>query len=213
MKIEIKDIHYSEALSKDTNAFSASLYIDGVLVGIAENNGYGGETNYHATDPKYTGIIQEAEIYCNGLPKVKSPYVDEDGKSKEFEQTLASYIDGLVEHYLEKKNADNLKRHEKKKLLYGNLKSGQVFYIVFKRSLAGILAHPNGEEALATNIRNLVLPNLKEGMKMLNHNLPESVYQKAGLGKHQYISPEPPTTKQHPPKQKPGRKKGKGPIK
>lgn len=55
MKIELKNIQCFEALSHETNAFSGSLYIDGVRVAIAENNGSGGETSYLPLDIRYPG--------------------------------------------------------------------------------------------------------------------------------------------------------------
>ena len=46
MKIELKGIHYSKQLSRETVAFSANLYVNGYKAGTASNQGHGGNTNY-----------------------------------------------------------------------------------------------------------------------------------------------------------------------
>jgi len=45
MKVELKSISHSEALSHETNAFSAKVYVNGKCVGQAENSGHGGPTS------------------------------------------------------------------------------------------------------------------------------------------------------------------------
>jgi hypothetical protein len=45
MKVELKSISHSEALSHETNAFSAKVYVNGKHVGQAENSGHGGPTS------------------------------------------------------------------------------------------------------------------------------------------------------------------------
>ena len=71
MKIELKSIKFSEAMSEETNAFTANLYINGKKVGYCKNQGHGGCTDYNADEPKFRTIIAEAEAYCKALPKTK----------------------------------------------------------------------------------------------------------------------------------------------
>lgn len=45
MKIELKNVHYSAALSEETNAFTADIWVDGKKAGYAKNGGTGGNTD------------------------------------------------------------------------------------------------------------------------------------------------------------------------
>jgi len=47
MKIELKNIKHAAFASRETDCFSASVYIDGKLAGTVENDGQGGPNNYH----------------------------------------------------------------------------------------------------------------------------------------------------------------------
>lgn len=94
MKIELKNIKHHAALSEETNAFSASLYIDGKKAGTAENTGKGGQTLVR--DTKATReLVKIAEEYCKTLPPEKIKL----GGRKYFEipRTLDNEIDRLVE--------------------------------------------------------------------------------------------------------------------
>jgi len=210
MKIELKNIKHSPSLSEETEAFTASLYIDGKCVGSVENHGHGGNTDYRANTREDRAIIEQAEAYCKGLPPEICHDIIIDGKPMVIEMKLEYYIDNLLFQHLKQKEAARLKKLEVNRILYGNFESGDVFSLKFKRPLAEILAHPNGDDILAKNIKEKILPELIEGMKVLNHNLPEPVYTKAGLQKHQYNTPEVHVPKQRSPKKKPGPKPGKG---
>lgn len=191
MKIELKNIQCFEALSHETNAFSGSLYIDGVRVAIAENNGSGGETSYLPLDVRYRDTIRQAEDYCkNNLPKLQSSFTDDNGKPMEYDRTLSLYIDELVEEHLKEKFLLKLKRLEKTQIIFGDLDAGSVWCIRYEEPIADILSRPNGVPYLAKQIITNVLPDFKEGMKILNTNLPESVFIKAGLLEHQYLPAE-----------------------
>lgn len=44
MKIELKNFQFFERMSEETNAFVADVYVNGVKVAYAKNDGRGGET-------------------------------------------------------------------------------------------------------------------------------------------------------------------------
>ncbi len=81
MEIELKSIRFFERMSEETNAFRASLYIDGKPVGEAGNDGKGGPTWYRAAHPDYWPLIKNAEEYCKTLP----PFVFGKGTPEQFE--------------------------------------------------------------------------------------------------------------------------------
>lgn len=47
MKIEIKNISYSERMSEETSCFSADLWVDGKKIGVISNRGTGGCDDFH----------------------------------------------------------------------------------------------------------------------------------------------------------------------
>lgn len=52
MKIELKNLKHSPSLSEETNAFTATVYVDGKPLCHASNHGTGGPDRYHAIAPK-----------------------------------------------------------------------------------------------------------------------------------------------------------------
>jgi hypothetical protein len=50
-RVTLKSLRMHRALSRDSQALTATVYLDGVLVGTAENNGGGGETLIDARGP------------------------------------------------------------------------------------------------------------------------------------------------------------------
>ncbi len=65
MKIELRKAHYSKALSDETPAYSADIYVDGKRRGNVVNHGQGGEDIIYP--PK---LGAELEAYAKTLPDV-----------------------------------------------------------------------------------------------------------------------------------------------
>lgn len=191
MKIELKGIHYSKQLSRETAAFSANLYVNGYKAGTASNQGHGGNTNYTPFNEKGRALIREAETYCKNLPPEKYTIGEEE---HQFNMDLELYIDNLLNDYL--KNKDLQQFRKKLEKYAGNHivigvpdQSFRTLQLKFPVDL--ILVHPNGESVLADVIREKILPNLTENEKVLNANIPEKVLKNAGLSSNQYILPKP----------------------
>jgi len=66
MNIELKKVKHSAALSEETDAFFAEVWVDGVMRGTAKNDGHGGANRYepHA-------LRQELNEYAKTLPKYR----------------------------------------------------------------------------------------------------------------------------------------------
>lgn len=110
MNIEIRNISYNARLSQETNAFHASLYIDGKKVGYAENSGHGGPTDYRADKPEFNEIIERAEEYCKNLPPHESSFGGDP-----LPMDLEFFIDLLVDKEInDRAMKAALKRVEKK---------------------------------------------------------------------------------------------------
>ena len=114
MKIELKNIKFSEAMSEETNAFTGNLYINGKNVGYCKNTGQGGCTDYHANTPEDRKAIKEAEEYCNRLPKVHSERFNFD-----YQPTLELAIGDCLDEWLKAKEKKKMERQMRDRILVG----------------------------------------------------------------------------------------------
>lgn len=185
MNIELKNIKYSASLSRETNAFTANLYIEDKRVGTVINDGHGGNTSYQADNKEAWDIIRQAENYCKALPEKQYPK-DEYSEAFSFPMDLETYIDDLLTEYLVKKD---LEKHQKKGVLFGVPNALTWTLQPFTRPLKDVLAHPNGAEIIANSIAKNIYKNLKDGVMILNTNIPESILKMAGLSNEQYVKP------------------------
>lgn len=190
MKIELKNIHFSEQLSEETNAFFANLYIDGIKAGIAKNDGHGGPTDYHATTEQGKELIKQAEEYCKSLPPVTFKAGQEE---HELKMDMELYIGELLEKHLQQKDLQKF-RNKITKASANNIVIGipdQSFKTLKLRySIDLLLSHPKGPGLLKDFIGNKVLPALEKNERVLNSNIPEQLLKDAGLKKGQYLSEE-----------------------
>ena len=133
MKIELKNVKFSEAMSEETNAFTADLYVNGKKAGYCKNTGQGGCTDYNANSPALRGVIAEAEAYCKALPKIKYG-------GMEFDQSLVSVIDQLLEDYLKAKETKKMEKRMETCILVGSPDEnrGGYSYYNFKRPLSTV---------------------------------------------------------------------------
>lgn len=191
MKIELKRIQHSPHLSEETEAFTANLYIQDVHAGYAKNNGHGGSTFYQAKDEKGKILIRQAEEYCKKLPPV-SYKGDNPKNSFSWEMSLESYIDDLLNKHLEKKEIAKfnakLNNTMLKGLVYG-IPDQSYAGIIYKIPLVRVLATPLGPQIVLRDLKEKILPSLRDGNKLLNTNIPESIIKAAGLQADQYVKP------------------------
>lgn len=108
VKIQLKAITTNEQFSEETNCFIGKLYIEGKLVGLARNDGRGGETyieNLPKTVENRDELIKKAREYClNTIP------TQEYGLGEGFKVNLEYYIDIIIENHLKEKDAKRLAR-------------------------------------------------------------------------------------------------------
>jgi hypothetical protein len=166
MKIELKRISVSERMSEETNCFVADLYINGKKVGECKNDGRGGCTDYHANTLENRKVIEMAEAFCSKLPKVK--YHD-----TEFDQSLESVIDDLVEAHRKEKDLKRIQNKMHKAYLsaicYGKkTANGYEYATTFwrGRTLAQIPL-----PILQKEYDNVVAHKMQKGDVILNDNL------------------------------------------
>ena len=160
MKIELKKIEFSERMSEETNAFTAELNINGKKVGHCRNDG---RTDYNAYSPELRPVIAEAEAYCETLPKVKF-------SNMEFDQSLESVIEQLLEDWLQAKEQKKLERKMQTGILWGVPNAGTYTYLNYGMPLSGLAQ--TAPKTLQERI-NKIKADLKAGEVILNTNLQE----------------------------------------
>lgn len=134
MKITLKNVKYSDFMSEETLCFEAAVYIDGKKMGVATNEGHGGETRFYPYELQRT--INE---YAKTLPKleVKGFEDKETGEPFMLEQDAETIVNGLMEEWLA---AKDLKRALSRRVLFQ--RDGKIMETKSydAKSLAGILA-------------------------------------------------------------------------
>ena len=172
MRIELKKIKFFEAMSEETNAFVADVFINGTKVAYTKNEGHGGCTFYHLYDIKHRELLKEAEAFCLALPPVRY-------RDFEFPMNLEYKINELFEHWLKEKDIAKMLLKLQKSMLnslclktengYTELswKSGRR-----KLTIAELVSVPNGRETL----RNAIAKAKAEGREVLNTNIPQELF-------------------------------------
>jgi hypothetical protein len=151
MKIELKNIKYSEFASHETSCYEATIYIDGKKAGIVENDGRGGCDNVVPWQ-----LAQEIDAYAKTLPPVVSKWIDPDtGKPAEMEQTHETIFGDILIDWL---HAKDLKRAMSRCVMFTR-EDGRVYQATSmkKDALAKYLSESKLKEALkAKEILNLL---------------------------------------------------------
>ena len=128
MKIELKNVKYSDFASHETHCFEASVYIDGKRAGIVSNDGQGGSNNYDSR-----ALVEALKAHAKTLPKLRY-------EEHEFEQDADTLIGNLLMDHL---YAKDLKRALSTRVLFVNkdgiLKETKAFK---KEDLANLLRSP-----------------------------------------------------------------------
>jgi len=172
MKIELKSIKHSESLSEETNAFTANVYINGVLAATARNDGHGGNTDVCPVNPSMKGILADAEKWCKSLPAEK---LEVDDKVVDVEIDLECYVDTLLENYLKEKDKTAFERKivnaTKKHIVWGIPGSGAFRQVGWSGyTVEKLLSIPQGREAVKKTY-DRIKSELKPGEEIFNKNL------------------------------------------
>ena len=159
MKIELKNVKFSEHLSEETNAFTADIYVNGVKAGYAKNSGQGGCTDCRAHF-EHRDLFAQAEKYLSTLPPTKLP-----GYTFELESNMENLVDELFEKWLkEQANKKVAKKMESAIIIL--LENGNMNLISWpKRKLSEVPLQ--NLQAVYDKTKN----NLKPREEIINTNL------------------------------------------
>lgn len=189
MNIELRNIKIADRQSKETIAFTATIYIGNVKVGWARNDGGGGSTtygldNYH--DEKAKGYLLAAESLCQQMAPmdVTHKYGVHQGREKVLlPMNLELFLDDIIWRAWDEREGQILKRkmvqHQKNSICIGNDKE----YLQVQWTKAGntkytideLLSTGQGRQIIAKEIKKQNA-KMKEGYRILNTNIPEELF-------------------------------------
>jgi hypothetical protein len=171
MKIELKNVKFSEFASEETNCFAADLYVDGKKVGYCKNDGHGGNTWVHNLDMNTVNKFREVEEYCKTLPGIKFG-------GALFPSNLENVVDKLFEEWLEEKNKKRMQKKLEKSMLKGICIEEDNGFTLATFKMGGKvipLAHCFRVEPVLEHIKEFCITEKKKGKKILNTNLPFTI--------------------------------------
>jgi len=187
MNIELKNIKHTPSLSHETEAFTASIYVNGIHAGYAENAGHGGETSFKYKDEKGKVLLKQAEEFAISKSSRK---IDDPLRYYAFE----SMLNDLLEEHLKKKDIENLNKKIEKTsenaVVVGGVSDYSFSYFKLRNPVSAYLVTPERVAHLKNFIKGTVIPQLENGEKILNKNIPEKLLLESGLKKGQYAQPK-----------------------
>jgi hypothetical protein len=173
MKIELKNIKYSDWASEETSCFQANIYLNGKKVGFCNNDGKGGSTSYNRISGVSYEVIHQMESYCESLPPlVYESSLYKDGKCV-IKMNLEHFLDDLFYAYLKAKDRakfdKKIAKEMGKGIVIGN--DDEYLTISFNLPLQDILEHyPNRfKMTLKTKLEKYA----DKGYRLLNTNIPQ----------------------------------------
>lgn len=163
MKLQLKNVHFSERLSQETNAFAADVYFEGKKFATAENDGHGGQTLVRPLSNKLD-VFKEANEYVKELPEIVYDSSFREGTMFSMPSTLENQVDELFLEWVEKKE---LKKQSNKGIFYQKPDGGRMIMTFKGFTMSKLLKNPSGRAHIRRNIDKLE----SEGNTILNTNL------------------------------------------
>jgi mRNA-degrading endonuclease RelE of RelBE toxin-antitoxin system len=108
MKVELRGLKFYPRLTQETNAFSATIYINGKKSGECSNDGHGGCADYHFTDHK---VGQAFEDYVSSLP---FRTWEHDGEKFSLKRSPHDFLDELANEIIDAKEREKEAKKEAK---------------------------------------------------------------------------------------------------
>ena len=118
MKIELRKVSYSPALSEETSNFHADIWIDGKKEGYDQNHGTGGATNVQPN-----ALRTRLDTYGKTLPEVDIG-TPTGGPPRMIVQDAEWIVDNLLTNWIVRRD---LKRSLKNRALYTHMEKPGIF--------------------------------------------------------------------------------------
>lgn len=108
MKIELKSVKHFPSMSQDSEAFNATICVDGKKVGTAKDNGWGGEIELNFASNE---VAIAVTTFIKSLPPVEFEY---GGEKTLLDMTTDLFFGELLAQHLKKKDAEKQAKWEQK---------------------------------------------------------------------------------------------------
>lgn len=122
MKIELRNVKYAAFASQETHCFSATVVIDGAVVGTVSNEGHGGSDDFRPWE-----LEKRLDAYAKTLPPIDCTTFGGEGTMPSSAEML---IGDLMNEWL---SARDLKRRIGKKMLFTVKGKDGLFAVSFKQ--------------------------------------------------------------------------------
>lgn len=163
MKIELKNVHFSEALSEETNAFTADIYVNGKKAGYARNDGRGGNTDtHHYMEQKV--LFNECEDWLTKQPQLN---IGTETDPFMIDCDMESTVDHLFEEWLKVKEEKRIQNLCKKNIVFEKSHGVYGLYSWKNVTIDQFLQNPIGRQ----RIQKVVNDIKNDGFKIINTNL------------------------------------------
>ena len=160
MKIELKSLKIFDAMSEETIAFVADVYVNGKKVAYCKNDGHGGCTYYNCYPNADRTLLEAAELHCKNLQE----------EIYGFNPSLEDFIDEWVYRVDNEKQASKFQKKLEKNMVKGLCIGTPDSYTITTWkgvTIPEMMASANGRGVL----RAKILQAQSEGKKVLNTNI------------------------------------------
>ncbi|MFC6100838.1 hypothetical protein [Olivibacter domesticus] len=185
MKIEAKNIQYETLLPEGEILYACHLYIDGIHLAYGSNFVPGRQAFLYPVEKEAIPQLKQADAICKWLPQsVQSPAAD---------QTEGGHLSALCklmeeqvkEHINQQASVRFVQTNQVDSILFGT--NGEPsFSVKLFAPVDVILADPQKWHQLTDVLHNAVLPYMGPGQRVLNTNIPDAIFKKAGLRDAQF---------------------------
>jgi hypothetical protein len=190
MNIELKNIYWKLPWQDTTDPFLADLYIDNKLAGIAQGGyNWSNDINYVAAGKTGERLIRAAENFCGKLPIREFL---ENGKLVPYKMDLRQQIEILAHEAVMNPEIGahfyRVANLEQTNIVVGipGISLGCPYGL--REPISEIMKTPRHYEELVM-LLNSLKEDLKDGVVILNRNIPEQFLRAAQLSKDQYTPP------------------------
>jgi hypothetical protein len=155
MKIEVRNLKHSPSLSEETNAYTATIYVDGKRAIDASNHGTGGPDMYRPIAPFTYKDIERVDAWLKANNPKDTSY------GIEIEHSLEIEIGDQVENILARKQLDKILRTKITVIVGDHLESYPAKHKPDARNIAAVKAKGetvvNGDPALYEKALKLLM--------------------------------------------------------
>ena len=178
MVIQLKNVRVNEGLSRESLAFSATLYINGQRVGLISNDGNGGETHYQSFDNRGAALIEEAVKWVGSFSRKPGASQTDGAEAAADAEKFRDHLEETANCWWNGKELAKFQRQAEKAMVKGIVFGvpGKAYRVMqYTQPIAVIIGIKKGVERLRQDIHLKVIPMLSGDEKILNTNIPMSV--------------------------------------